>query len=143
MGLDATVYKNKAHLPSDPEIQGAQIDPTTGELYYADELERKYPPDFFKATNKRLGNIANVYALREEIEHLTGTIPNILRSRVLYSATHAGDVVDVADLDQLESEIQLIRSKAGERASSFLKHFLEDLIELISSARSEQNPIVF
>src|SRR5579862_4592271 len=97
MGLDAKVYKNKAHLPSDPEIQGVQTDPITGELYISDETERKYPRDFFEATSKRLGNIANIYALREEIERLTGSIPNILNSRVLYSATHSGDAIGVAD----------------------------------------------
>ena len=143
MGLDATVYKNKTHLPSDPEIQDVQRDADTGELRYSDETERKYPQDFFKATSKRLGNIAEISALREEIELLSGAIPHILRSRVLYSATHAGDAIDVSDLDQLEAEIQLIRLKAGERASSSLNSFLQAVIELISSARREQNPIVF
>lgn len=106
-------------------------------------MERKYPPDFFKATSKRLGNIAGICDLREEIERFAGTIPNFLRSRVLYSATHCGDVIEVSELDQLETEIQLIRLKAGEQASPFLKCFLEDLTDLISIAKCEQNPIVF
>ena len=143
MGLDATVYKNKTHLPSDPEIQGVQRDADTGELYYSDETERKYPQDFFKATSKRLGNTAEISALREEIELLLGAIPHTLRSRVLYSATHAGDAIALSDLNQLEAEIHLIRLKTGAQASSSLKCFLDDLVELISSARREQNPIVF
>jgi hypothetical protein len=143
MGLDASVYKNKQHLPPDPEIQGVQRDALTGELYYTDETERKYSRDFFNATSKRLGNLTSIPRLREEIERFMGTIPTILRSRVLYSATHAGDAIDVSDLDQLEAELQMISLETGERASSSLKTFLEDMTELIRSARHEQNPIAF
>jgi|SRR5580700_6249338 hypothetical protein len=143
MGLDASVYKNKQHLPPDPDIQDVQRDALTGELYYSDETERKYSRDFFKATSKRLGNLASISALREEIERFMGTIPTILRSRVLYSALHAGDAIDVSDLDQLEAEIQMISLETGERASSLLKKFLQDMTELIRSARHEQNPIAF
>ena len=85
----------------------------------------------------------NIAALREEIELVAGTIPSFLRSRVLYSATHSGDVITVADMDQLESELQLIRLKTSDRSSVFLRCFLQDLTDLISSARSECNPIVF
>jgi hypothetical protein len=143
MGLNASVYKNKSHLPADPEIQDVQRDAITGELYYSDETERKYPQDFFKATSKRLGNIAQISALREEIEQTSGAIPDFLGSRVLYSPTHCGDVIEVADLDQLAAEIRLVSLKAGEQASTSLKCFVEDMSELISSARREQNPIVF
>jgi hypothetical protein len=143
MGLDAVVYKSKAHLPSDPEIQDVQADPDTGQLYCSDEVERRYPRGIFKANGKRLGNSANISALRKEIELSTGAIPKILASRILYSATHSGDVIDVSDLDQLETEIQMVRLKAGEGSSSFLRYFLTDLTDLISSARHEHNPIVF
>jgi hypothetical protein len=85
MGLNASVYKNKSHLPADPEIQDVQRDAITGELYYSDQTERKYPQDFFKATSKRLGNIAQISALPEEIEQTSGAIPDFLGSRVLYS----------------------------------------------------------
>jgi hypothetical protein len=112
-------------------------------LYYSDETERKYPQDFFKAISKRLGNIADISALREEIGHVSGSIPYILWSRVLYSATHSGDVIDVTDLDQLAAEIQVISLKAGEQASPSLKCFVADMTELICAARREQNPIVF
>jgi hypothetical protein len=44
-----------------------------------------------------------------------------------------GKIDDVSDLDQLEAEIPLIRLKAGERASSSLKSFLEAVTELISN----------
>src|ERR1700730_10874101 len=141
MGLDAVVYKNKLHLPSDPEIQGVRANPATGELLCSEDMVKKYSLDFFQANSKRLGNVSNISALREEIEVAAGTIPNFLRSRVLYSATHSGDVIAVSELDQLESELQMIRLKRGEQSSSFLRCFLKDLTELIASARSERNPI--
>jgi len=72
-----------------------------------------------------------------------GTIPILVRSRVLYSALHAGDAIAVSDLDQLEDELLLISTEAGERASSSLKTFIQDMTELICTARYEQNPIAF
>jgi hypothetical protein len=143
MGLDAVVYKSKAHLPSDPEIQDVQTDQATGELLCSDDVLKKYPENFFEANSKRLGNVTNIAALREEIELVAGTIPSFVGSRVLYSATHCGDVIAAADLDQLESELQMIRLKAGDRSSVFLRCFIQDLTDLISSARSQRNPIVF
>ena len=143
MGLDAVVYKHKLHLPSDPEIQRVRTDPTTGELFCSDDMVEKYPLDFFQANSKRLGNVSDISALREEIELAAGTIPNFLRSYVLYSATHSGDVIAVSELDQLESELQTIRLKSGVQSSSFLRCFLQDLTDLIATARSERNPIVF
>jgi len=143
MGLDAVVYKSKAHLPSDPRVQDAPADPDTGQLHCSDEVERMYPVGFFEANSKRLGNVANVSDLRDEIEHSAGTIPSVLASRVLYSATHSGDVINVSDLDQLEAEVQIVRLKAGTGSSPFLRCFLENLTDLISTARREHNPIVF
>jgi hypothetical protein len=143
MGLDAVVYKNKAHLPPAPEIQDVQTDPATGELFCSDDVVKKYPQDFFEANSKRLGNVTNIAALRDEIELVAGTIPSLLRSRVLYSATHSGDVIAVSDLDQLESELRMIRLKTSDRSSAFLRCFVQDLTDLISTARSERNPIVF
>jgi hypothetical protein len=143
MGLDAVVYKHKLHLPADPEIQGLRVDPDTGELSCSDDMMKEYPQDFFQAKSKRLGNVSNISTLREEIEVAAGTIPSLLRSRVLYSATHSGDVIALSELDQLESELQMVRLKSGEQSSSFLQCFLQDLTELIASARAERNPIVF
>jgi hypothetical protein len=143
MGLDAVVYKNKMHLPSDPEIQGVRTDPVTGELFCSDDVVKKYPLDFFQAKSTRLGNVNNISALREEIELVAGTVPSILRSRILYSATHSGDVIAASDLDHLESELQMIKLKTSEQSSSFLRGFLQDLTDLIFSARCERNPIVF
>jgi hypothetical protein len=68
-------------------------------LLCSDDVERKYPLDFFEANSKRLGNVSNISALREELEIAAGAIPSFLRSRVLYSATHSGDVIAVSELD--------------------------------------------
>jgi len=46
MGLDASVYKNKQHLPPDPEIQNVERDALTGELYYSDETGEKISSGF-------------------------------------------------------------------------------------------------
>ncbi len=63
MGLDAVVYKSKAHLPSDPGIQGVPADPGTGQLCCSDEVERRYPVGFFEANSKRLGNVASTFPI--------------------------------------------------------------------------------
>ena len=82
MGLDAVVYKNKLHLPSDPEIQRVHIDPATGELLCSDDVAKKYPRDFFESNSKRLGNVTSISCLREEIELVAGTIPSLVQSHL-------------------------------------------------------------
>jgi len=52
-------------------------------------------------------------------------------------------MVDVKDLDKLQSEIDALREKSDESPPVSLEQFLEDMRELISVAKDQQSPIVF
>ncbi|HEY1800307.1 MAG TPA: hypothetical protein VGG46_05165 [Terriglobales bacterium] len=142
MGLDACVYKNKANLPFDVDALGASFDPATGEYFFEDvELDRKYPHEAFKAISRRLGNIAAIAELREE---LAGVLDNnsVVMSKVIYSGSHAGDFLPLALLASLESELSAI-NEYQKHGSELITEFVANMRELIAAARREGNPIVF
>jgi len=139
MGLDALVYLNKNNLEFDADREGARTEERTGEVYFED------PPHEHesKAIHKRLGNATTVAAIVEEISGAVKKQDLFLFSRVLYSAAHAGDVIELKDLDQLQQDLTLIEDTTRERRSKELAVFLADMSELIHEARKQKNPIVF
>ena len=68
---------------------------------------------------------------------------SILLKRVLYRSSHSGDSIEVDDLSNLESEINLVRQRTKDAQSGELDTFLTALAELIDAAKHEKNPIVF
>jgi hypothetical protein len=140
MGLDATVYKNKASLNLGNDIGKANIDPETGQVYFDDPvIERSYPNDYFEAATFRLGNVAAIDALREEVASLVND--GFIGEKILYSGTHAGDFIPLDELPLLEREIKLLRAKT--RASRDLLEFLQKLDILVDAAKENGTPIVF
>lgn len=67
----------------------------------------------------------------------------ILRTKVLNSFSHSGDVIRLEELRALNQEIQEIKKRTQGRRSGLLDQFLNDLEELIATARAQENPIVF
>jgi translation elongation factor EF-G len=143
MGLDARVYLAKDSLPCDVEAIGAKKDHTTGEYYFEGICaESQFPPDFFVAVHKRLGNVDTIAELRNELEEVLGTSTSLLYQKCLYGGTHGGDVIENKLLDQIESEVvEALRKSAMGRP--LLREFLDAMAELVRVAKREKNPIVF
>jgi hypothetical protein len=147
MGLDAVVYRSKANLPFDPDAQGATLDPSTGEYYFADSslesaLEGQFPRETRIAIHKRIGNISSVNALRCDAERALNK-DSIILSKVLYSGTHSGDVIPFTSVPSLQEELLILKIRADQTKSQVLMNFASDMQELAAAALREANPIVF
>ena len=67
MGLDATVYAHRDHLPIDVADAQARVDEETGEVYFDDPSLA--PPGLeFVALEKQLGNVAMIHYLAGKIK---------------------------------------------------------------------------
>jgi hypothetical protein len=140
MGLDAVVYRNKVHLKLGADEKDAQVVPQTGEVYFErDALSRARGPQL-RAIAHRIGNIAEISALREEVARLTGPSGFIV-TKIVYSGTHSGDTISVESLSSLSAELTVLRGAT--HLSSELRGFISSLEELIRVAQAESNPIVF
>jgi hypothetical protein len=140
MGLDAVVYRNRKDIRLGRDEQFAQCDPERGEVYFEnDGLSRKHRAKLM-ASKHRLGNIAEISALREEAIRMTGS-DSIIVLKVFYSGTHCGDAIPLKSLPALSAELVSIL-KAGKHPPEFaqLANCLQDLIH---TANAERNPIVF
>jgi hypothetical protein len=143
VGLDAVVYVHKDNLPLNIREDLPSTDNETGEVYFEDaKLARKYPKKVFTAIYKNLGNVAMIADLRSKISPAIGP-DSILVSKVLYSGSHSGDIIGLSDLGHLESEINVVRDKTSTIKSAALRNFLGDLTDLIITAKTQRNPIVF
>ena len=140
MGLDAVVYRNKRHLKLGSDEELARCVPETGEVYFDDDkLSRKYHHKR-EAVAQRLGNVAQISALREEAARLFGP-ESMLLGKVLYSGTHSGDAIPLESVPLLSTELESI-TDANEQSPE-MRHFIRSLQELIRAANDEKNPIVF
>jgi hypothetical protein len=140
MGLDAVVYRNRAHLQLGHDEERAKVIPETGEVYFEDDkLARKYD-HYREAAAHRLGNIALIRALSAEASQLIGR-ESFLERKILYSGAHSGDAIPPQELDELSSELNRI-SETG-RSSLLMHEFVSTLQRLIQTAKDEGNPIVF
>lgn len=141
MGLDAVVYKNRAKLPLDPEQAGLKLDESTGEWYSTtDELPDAIKAEGLEAIHKHLGNVSQVAALAAEVGRFISP-KSVLLGNILYSGSHAGDVVPPDKIDALKHEIAMLREAST--LSPELTIFLNDLDELIRVAKENYNPVAF
>jgi hypothetical protein len=139
MGLDAVVYRNRRHIEMGCDEDHAIVEPVTGEVYFQDvKLSRKYYRQR-EAVAHRLGNIATIAELDDEVIRLIGP-QGVTSQRILYSGTHGG-TFPLKDLPELSAELHAIRQSA--RASPLLLEFVAAREELIRAANEEGNPIVF
>ena len=140
MGLDAVVYRNKSNLQLGADEQFAQLIPGTGEIYFDDNAASRRHSQELEAVRVRLGNIAMISALREEIARTVGA-DSILHQKIVYSGSHSGDFIPIDELARLAEEMSLVR-KSG-NLSSDLRDLLDRVEELTQAALHERNPIVF
>jgi len=89
---------------------------------------------------RRLGNIAEIAKLREQISRLRGS-ESVVLQKVLHLGTHSGDSIPLDAIPALSAELNLIRS--SREHSPEVQRFLTSLEELIRAAKDEGNPIVF
>jgi hypothetical protein len=143
MGLDAVVFKNLRNLTLTGSEDAIEVDPLTKQVSFKDdEVGNQYSNTFFRSIARRLGNVAALSEILAEISE-TSNPEKILRSKVLNSFTHCGDVIHFEELSALNQEIQEIKETTEGRRSRRLDQFLTDLEELIAAARAQENPIVF
>lgn len=140
MGLDAVVYRNRNNLQLGVDDRLARFVPDTGETYFDDDAASRRHSQQREALYIRLGNIAMISALREEIADILGS-DSILYQKVVYSDSHSGDFIPIDQLGRLAEETTLIR-KSGKQSGD-LRDFLESIDELTEAALREKNPIVF
>jgi hypothetical protein len=144
MGLDAKVYIRRDKLPFEVDARKARVDDQTGEVYFDDPTDAPRSPEAFVAVHKRLGNAAAISFLAEEIKKaLDEDALSFLTNKVLYSATHAGDVINLDQLNRLREEIAAIRERTKGQRSAELEKLLTDFEELIRAAEEQGNPITF
>jgi hypothetical protein len=134
------VYRNIRNLDLGADRAHAYVIPETGEVDFHDiEIARKYR-DKRHATEHRLGNITAIGFLRAEVTKLAG-LDSVLIRKVLYSGTHSGDYILLAELPALSEELGKL---AGcPLLSAELTIFLDEMEVLVRTARQENNPIVF
>ncbi|MER8399844.1 hypothetical protein [Mesorhizobium sp. M1348] len=138
MGLSAVVYKSASALEKEFPGYHFRCEPTSGECEVIYPDGARIPQDTVTACERRFGNISHIGVLRETIFGYLGK-GSALERLVLYSGSHAGDVIKGASFDDLEGELRLIESSP----EAVVREFADELLALISMARLEQNPIVF
>lgn len=142
MGLDAYVYRNRTHLAFDPNTAGVSVDDKTGVVDFDDpDLYRRFA-DHIVAIHFRLGNVASIAQLHEELHFCALHLP-IIKTQVLGDGTHCGDFIDLSLMEALEQELDLLSSAAGPSPSPHVERFVLQLRELITTAKAENNPIYF
>jgi hypothetical protein len=139
MGLNAVVYRNAARLAADYGGEKVDCDPQTGEALLSQTKKWGVPEDAIVACKQRLGNVAETLFLREEVEKVLDHMDSLLLRRVLYSASHSGDIIEAGDFPRLIEEIGLLKNHGEAR----LIAFIEAMESLLLAAKAENNPIVF
>jgi hypothetical protein len=144
MGLNGIVYRNRRSLPFDPEQAGAALDARTGEFYFQDSAqEKRFNGGVVVAVSRHLGNVNTVDSLSQAVERSLGRQDSLLQNRVLFSGTHAGDVIEPAQFDQLGAEIEEVRKSPMADQVPGLAKFIRSMGDLLEAALEEGNPIVF
>lgn len=98
----------------------------------------------------RLGNAAAVEFMREAISSANRDPARnlaILWHKVIYSGTHTGDWLTLAEVRQLKKEIPRVRLQSPKKMSTkdrqFFHEFLANLDMLIAASLNVKKPIVF
>jgi len=125
-------------------LLGAVKDDRTGEYYFpTPEHDGKFPREEFIGHEFWIGNVTGVAELRQEFIELTNPVNSLLQTRVLYSGSHSGDVIEFELLPDLEQEIRELLSRDRLKLSDHAATFLKGMLELVEVAKTEKNPIVF
>ena len=109
-------------------------------MYFEDDKSARKYDDHREAVSHRLGNVALIGTLRDEVSRLIGP-ESFLERKVLYSGVHSGDTIPLQELDELSAELSRIRDIG--RSSAYMRELAGALEQLIQAAKNEGNPIVF
>jgi hypothetical protein len=159
MGLDATVYCNcyeTNRLKELPPYADLVFVTRDGSLdCKSEDLDKLLEFDqwsFHRACehengvllHHRIGNIALVNLLRNELSREAGKFP-ILLQKILYSGTHAGDYLSLDVVENLKKELDYLAGLvcSDERSHNFVVDFRQQLIELVEAALEVRKPISF
>lgn len=159
MGLDATVYCNcfeNGRLEEPPPNSSSVYVAPDGSLYCkSEDLEALLVFDTWLRESAcehkdgvlrhhYIGNIALVGLLREELKRESEKFPIILE-KILYSGTHAGDYLSLADVSDLQVELNALAEFAAsnEKKQVYVEGFRLQMQELIGAALSLGKPISF
>lgn len=143
MGLDATVYRNRKNLPTHLR-ERVTSDPESAEIHFRDAAEvRLFDSSQLEAWHERIGNIALVAFIREEIAKAFGQQESLLSRTVVYSGSHAGDCIAFSKINQLSHEIDELERMTVSSRSAELTAFIEQMRKLIAAENREGNGIVF
>jgi hypothetical protein len=143
MGLDATVYRNLDSLPLHLRERVVRY-PGSGELDWRDFADDKILDSAnLQACHERIGNIAAVAFIEEEIATLFGNRESWLSTRVVYSGSHTGDFIPFSEIDQLEQEVNQLEALSTASRGPELSDFIAQMRNLVAAAKRERNAIVF
>ena len=119
------------------------MDSLTGELEFVD-AQPPSPPynDSLLAANIRIGDISKVGWLRGQIESRWPGRCSVILNAVLFSGTHSGEFVSLAQVRRIRLEIGEIDSSEASVPAE-LAAFLEQISQLLNAAERERNPLVF
>lgn len=145
MGLIAVVYRAKQNLPFDMQKEGAEEDERTGAIYFRDpERKKLFSREMRQAIRVKLGTSYDILEITKELGPMLGAAESVLSERVLYDISHSGDVVEVRDLERLETELNALEAKLDPRQrSSLSERFLRDMSALVRTGKQQKKPIVF
>jgi hypothetical protein len=105
-----------------------------------DEWLRHACPHGDRLIERRLGNAALIWKVRESLASISeGGFP-LIRERVIYSDSHSGDWIPAADSRRLLEEARRLRVDTSD---PLIVQFATDLIELAQASIATGNPIVF
>jgi hypothetical protein len=155
MGLDARVRCNcikEGNAPPHPFPELLAFDETGGPTLKSegdmdlklwqkhDKWYRDSCPHSGYLVEKRLGNIAAVAYVRGFLENNSPHNFPLLLERVVYSATHSGDLVAASDVPQLLTETRTLRGLTND---PLILQFANDVVELADASIATGNSIVF
>ncbi len=138
MGLDAIVFRQLSSLRAQYGTDLSLVDAETGEVDLV-PLRLRDPQAAALAVHYRFGNIAAIAHLREIVADILMDPDSELQTRVLYSGSHSGDVIEASAFGQIRKELEVLRSVSAPEIVAFVA----GLDALIACAEREGNPIVF
>ena len=159
MGLDAVVYcdcfeRGRLRTPPRPEW-GVHVDADGGRSPTTQDLDEQIAFDVWDSRDAceheggfllhhRLGNIALIGFFRQLLDGQVDRLPVIV-TKIIHSGSHAGDSLSLEAVEQLEAELEaLAQIHDNDRTNEqFLRHFEQQLRELIQCSRKVGKPIVF
>ncbi|BCG87124.1 MULTISPECIES: hypothetical protein [unclassified Mesorhizobium] len=138
MSLKAIVFKGMLALEQEFPGYRFEREPISGECEVVYPDGARIPWEAVKVCEQWFGNVSHIGTLRGRIARYVGKA-SALKRLVLYSGSHAGDVIEEARFGELEGELALLEASSDE----YVGGFAVALRTLIGAARQERNPIVF